>query len=77
MPVPIKHDFCRGWRGKNSKLLERRSWPPSNVPIIFEEILSWLHLVGEICHDPNPIQKFVTLTDMLISSFNMILTITN
>ena len=29
------------------------------------------------CHNPNPILRFVTMTDMLISSLNLVLTRTN
>ena len=37
----------------------------------------WSHGGGGCCHAPNPIPGFMAMTDMLISSLNLILTRTN
>ena len=49
------------------------SVPPNNVC----RNLCNPNCIKSLCHDPNPIPGFVTMTGMLISSLNLILTRTN
>ena len=60
---------------RSQKVATRR---PSreHADAIRDEVMK-LKCAGAICHAPNPIPRFVTMTGMLISSLNLILTRTN
>ena len=54
-----------------------RSIPAHLLDYHYYTAFATLHKLHTYCHAPNPIPRFVTMTGILISSLNLILTRTN